>query len=216
MKALYSVIGAFTLLLGLTSPVFAETATLFPDSAGNETNITHVTGAVFHWDAVNESTADDASSFVEQNGDGSTARDLYNITNSTTTGDISNVRIYIRGLGTSAWYKHVLKTNSTVYTSAEFDSASFTTQYTDYSVNPNTSSAWTWTQIDALQIGTQIYRDPSQAPNVTQIYALITYTPPEPTLPTAEDLFGTSTATTTPTLGDVAVGLGNAVFWDTA
>jgi hypothetical protein len=45
-----------------------------------------------------------------------------------------------------------------------------------WTTNPNTGSAWTWTEIDSLQIGIRLYDDGSGQPECTQVYAEVNYT----------------------------------------
>lgn len=48
------------------------TETLRPNGAGDETNISNVTGAATHWEAVDEAVADDATTTVQHNTDTAT------------------------------------------------------------------------------------------------------------------------------------------------
>jgi hypothetical protein len=96
--------------------------------------------------------------------------DLYNLADHTTeTGTISNVAISIRGKYVShgandvAAYRHV-KTHSIDYTpGSNFGllnlSTSISTDTYNSATNPNTSAAWTWAEIDALQVGYDVFDD---------------------------------------------------------
>ena len=66
-----------------------------------------------------------------------------------------------------------IRTNSTNYQGAQIKpSTIYTTYSTTYITNPQTSVAWTWTEIDAIEIGPQIRR----AARVTQVWIEIYYT----------------------------------------
>jgi hypothetical protein len=157
------------------------TEILRPSGAGDETNIQNVTGAGTHWEAVDEAVADDGTTTVHHDTDSTSARDLYAVQNSSVgAGTINSVTIYIRGEGSTAWFKSALKTNGTVYESAQFTTAgddTWETKSTAYNTNPQTTAAWTWAEVDAMQIGAVSYRDPTQQGRITQVYAEIDYTP---------------------------------------
>jgi len=161
------------------------TLTLRPDGAGDETNIqTQYPDSGFHWDKVDEVVADDASSFLYNGaifGDGSWKRDLYNLPASGGVGTITGITVYVRcytitGAGQAAALKVVMKTGGTVY---EGDAEDITNSWEDYSkewtTNLQTSSAWTWSDIDSLQIGASTTWI-AGAGQVTQVYVVVTYT----------------------------------------
>lgn len=161
------------------------TETLRPTGAGDETNISSVTGAATHWEAVDEAIADDATTTVQHNTDSTSARDLYTLANSSVgAGTINKITVYIRGEGTSAWFKSAIKEGGTVTESAQFTSSgddTFETKSTDYTTNPRTGSAWQWSEIDSLQVGCVSYRDPAQQGRITQVYVVVDYTVTGPT-----------------------------------
>ena len=72
----------------------------------------------------------------------------------------------------------VIKTHSTVYTGTEqsTDSDTFITESYQWATNPFTGSAWTWSEIDALQAGIELKVDDSDDyAACTQVYVVVDY-----------------------------------------
>jgi len=161
------------------------TETLRPNGAGDETSLTPYPGTgEANWEDVDEAIPDDDSTYVKST-DVSWLRDLYNLPGHSGSGAVNSVTVYARcKRSTSAdrtSLKIAIKTGGVAYESAEIDT---TTTYTDYShtwtTNPNTGSAWTWDEIDSLQVGTTLRRPHSFLTGVcrsTQVYAVADYTP---------------------------------------
>jgi len=130
--------------------------TLRPSSAGDETNLTPV-GATYNWDCVDDLTPDDDTTRVYENGGISAQwlRDLYNLQNSAADGTIVRVEVHarIKNQGYIA-----LKTGSTVYESDLFSYGAdiWGNAFWEWDKNPETGLAWTWTQIDSLQVGVKL------------------------------------------------------------
>jgi hypothetical protein len=153
------------------------TEILRPDGAGDVTNVNWVyPDTIQHWDAVNDTTPDDDNSYVSAAG-GKWSYDLYSIADHTTgSGPINYVKVYMRckalSTPTQTSAQVVIKTNGTEYRGSE---QTVTTSYADYSeqwnTNPETGSAWTWTEIDALQAGVAL-RDATGGEHTlcTQVY----------------------------------------------
>jgi hypothetical protein len=155
--------------------------TLRPDGAGDETN---VDGA--NWEKVDEAVSDNDTTYIQTNG--GWQEDLYSTDNNTTgTSTINYVRVYAvaRSLDTptrTGLYIHI-KTNGVEYNGVEEE---VTTSYAAYSNqwtnNPQTGSAWTWEEIDALQIGVGIRGSKAggspatRYTRVTQVYVEVNYT----------------------------------------
>ncbi len=161
--------------------------TLRPDSAGDETNVDEqfpASGA--NWEKVDEAVSDNDTTYIQTNG--GWQEDLYSTDNRTTgSGIINYVKVYMvgRSLDTptrTGAYVHI-KTNGVEYNGAE---ETVTTSYAAYSNqwtnNPQTGSAWSWDEIDALQIGVGIRGSkaggsPStRYTRVTQVYVEVNYT----------------------------------------
>src|SRR5512145_275171 len=118
-----------------------------PSSDASVALTTFGTGS-YHYDRLNESTADDTDGVQSNSTDGST--DRYGIENPSAGGAISSVDVYVRiwtdtsGLGAANVGVYIGSTQ--YYPSTGFG---FGTTATDlsksWSTNPNTSAAWTWT-----------------------------------------------------------------------
>lgn len=155
------------------------TVVLRPNAAGNETAMDGVTGATTHWEAVDEEVSDDDTTFVYVNA-GNTKRDLFKIPNPNLDGTITSVTVYARCRRTAdtANVQLSVRTNSVTYDSAN---QAITGTYALYSnawtTNPNTSAAWTWAEINALEIGAELaHAAGSGVSRCTQIYAIVACT----------------------------------------
>ena len=161
-----------------------ETETLRPSAAGDETNISSQepdSGA--HWEKVDEAISDSDSTYVYTNSS-VWQEDLYNIADhSTGVGTINYVKVYAvcRADATpmqTSVYTHI-KTNEIEDNGSE---ETVTTSYATYSYqwdyNPQTL-AWTWSEIDALQIGVGLRESATgQNTRCTQVYAEVGYEAP--------------------------------------
>ena len=167
------------------------TETLRPNAAGDETLIAEQfpnTGA--HWDKVDDGvTPDEDSTYVRTNASG-WEEDLYNLPNHATgMGRINYVRVYMRvrslviPVAQDSAYVHI-KTNGVEYNGS---TVGVTNSYANYSNqwinNPQTGSAWTWTEIDNLQAGVGLRRattgggTSTRYTQCTQVYVEVNYTP---------------------------------------
>ena len=170
-----------------------------PDAAGDETGINEqypVTGE--HWDKVYEETADGDGSYVATDSN-VWQEDLYNINDHSTQtagGTINYVKVYmvcrttVNTTGTTA-YIHI-KTNGFEDNGTE---ETLDTNYSTYSYqwdnNPQTSAAWTWSEIDALQIGVGLVRSGvNEYARCTQVYVEVDFdAPPLSGSTPTDDLF---------------------------
>lgn len=165
------------------------TEILRPDAAGDQTGITYgYPGATIHWSLVDEAVADDVISYVYSRAL-NYQRDLYNLpAHSVGSGTISSIKIYFRISISNAvnivYAKPSQKSGVTVTDGTEVSKTGVTTFETfsqTYTTNPATGVAWTWDEIDALQIGVQLkadYNDPMPNAGCTQVYVEVDYTPP--------------------------------------
>ena len=166
----------------ILTPVAAGTETLRPNAAGTYSQADPV-GEVSNYLAVDEEVTDDDSTYVETSGD-ATEIDTYNIPDhSEGYGTISSVTVYVRYRGTTTADLHaaetVIRTHDTDYFGdytllplAYIDSS------TTYTTNPYTGSAWTWDEIDALEIGVRMYDLGDGDLRTTQVYAEVDYAAP--------------------------------------
>ncbi len=165
----------------------SATETLRPNATGDETGISEqypATGA--NWDKVDEATSDDDTTYIQNNG--GWQEDLYNTGNHVTgSGIINYVKVYMvnRALDTptrTGAYVHI-KTNGVEYNGPEeLLTTSYATYSNQWTNNPQTGSAWTWDEIDALQIGVGIRGSKAGgSPSTrytrsTQVYVEVNYT----------------------------------------
>lgn len=154
--------------------------TLRPNAAGDETALTYLTGAAYHWDAVNEEVADNGATVVYIMGAG---RDLYNLpAHSVGSGNINSITIYFRikpSRNTTGSGKPSQKSGTTVTDGTEQTNADWSTWVTysqTYTTNPATGIAYTWADIDALQIGIYLTNNMSGYTYCTQVYVEVDYT----------------------------------------
>jgi len=162
------------------------TETLRPDGVGDETLIDDqypLTGA--HYDKVDDADGHDGDSTYVSTEWWEYQEDLYTMANhSTGSGVINYVRVYAVAKAETVFKQNTnlrihIKTNGVEYNESE---AQTTTSYATYSNqwdnNPETGQPWTWSEIDALQIGVGIrYPKTNNWTRVTQVYAEVNYTP---------------------------------------
>jgi hypothetical protein len=157
--------------------------TLTPNAAGTYTNIGNQNpGTGYHWDKV----ADDVeNTFVYNNANSTWQMDTYNSANPSLTGTITSVVVYMRcchnvGSSWTAYAKTVIRTGGTNYegTQETLNTAgNWTTYSTTYTSNPSTLIAWTWTDINNLEIGVDLYiaTGGGYEARCTKVYAIVNY-----------------------------------------
>lgn len=168
-----------------------DTITYRPNAAGDETNLFQQPASGANWDKVDEAVSDNDTTYVQTNK-GPWLEDLYNITDHSTQtagGSINYVKAYMVSRATAnitqtSAYVHT-KTNGTVYNGP---SENMTTSYATYSyqwaTNPQTGSAWTWTEIDTLQTGAGLRRalrtgaSGNRYTRLTQVYTEVNFDAP--------------------------------------
>ena len=157
---------------------YTSTLTLRPNDNGSASDWDSTD--TYNWQAVDEESADDGSTRnrVDTNG----ARDSYNITDHTSeTAEISNVTVYSclmdDGSGMTcriAIYDYTQGSykNNTAFSPSD---GTYTTYSHTWLQNPWTSSAWTWDDIDRLEIGVEYVSNEDDRIYITQTYAEVTY-----------------------------------------
>lgn len=166
-----------------------------------------------HYDKVDEAVADDSTTYI-YNTVTSYKTDTFGIPNHTTeTGTINYVKVYYKHLeanGQAAYTKAAVYTHTTLYVGTAYNSGgSWAVSSHQWDTNPNTSSAWTWDEIDALEIGVSGIATALPAySNVTQVYVEVNYTtnvPPTVTSVSSSNVEET-TASCTGNITDIGGG----------
>jgi hypothetical protein len=170
---------------------------LLPDGSGTSTQWKPVP-SMANWKCVNQAVIDEDASYVEASSL-SALTDIDSLQNHTVKdGKISSITVYIRCRTTAISSSQspsviiVMSTNSKLYVSKSFGLTTYYANYSlAYSLNPSTGRAWTWQDIDNLQVGVR-----GNAVSLTTLNMPMPTTTPTPT-PTATPK---PTATTTPVL----------------
>lgn len=167
-------------------------ATFRPSSAGDLTELKNYPARP-NWHCVDEHNPDYFNSFVykQHPSVAESKRDLYNIDNSTQSGTINSITVFALcrnsnnccGDTCTAYGKSIIKTGGTIYESSlvYLNQVEWTLISKTWDINPNTSIAWTWGDIDNLQIGVELYSSNpvpyDTCPCVcTQVYMIVNYT----------------------------------------
>lgn len=158
------------------------TQTLRPNAAGDLTDIANqFPNSDEHWDKVDEASADDDTTYVDNETVGlTTNHDIYNLEDFSGSGLITNVRVYVRWkqFGVNALWPFgiLLKTYTTLATWNFFGiGATYEESYRDWATNPHTDDAWTVAEINALQAGVTLWGSSTLWGRCTQIYVVVTY-----------------------------------------
>jgi len=153
---------------------------LIPNGAGDETSLEGVVGASEHWQAC--ISKDDDTSYVYDGG-AQFGRDLFNLENTGISGHTITkvtVRAYVKATAAGSGVATTsIKTNGQVYdgNAEDIGTTSYTIISTDYTTNPQSGSAWTWDEINALQAGIQLKRpSPNQQTRCTLVQVIVYFT----------------------------------------
>ena len=172
----------------------AEEDTLRPSGNGSSTEIeVQFPASTNHYDKVDEATTDNDTTYVEgDDATGGTHRiDTYATENAPyPNGTINNVTVHVRvrqtndGATVDGKAKCVVLTGGTEYTgNAETLAGTSYAEYTKaWATNPDTAAAWTWAEIDAMEIGVSVYPPltggaADGAVRCTQVWVVVNYTP---------------------------------------
>lgn len=155
--------------------------TLRPNGAGNETAIPYQSPTfASHFDKVNETVADDASTTVWTDY-ASYTRDLYALPAHTNYGVISNIKVIFRGMTTDneiGYMKPAIRIGGVTYDGDEVNFSgisnwqTFDETWTQHPIG----GAWTWANIDDLEIGVSVIGDGNTNTFCTQVYVEVNYT----------------------------------------
>lgn len=133
--------------------------------------------------------------------DGVVIRDTYTMQDHTAgSGTINKVTVYFwaaRKTSGACSFNPVMRTHNQDYLASSRNVNNDTTNYIEfpqeYTTNPNTGSAWTWDEVDAMECGQENYHHSSWGTGnlrITQVYAEVDYTPPVyPNTPTLIRIF---------------------------
>jgi len=168
--------------LAAPTPVAADTTTLYPNTAGNSTQLSR-SGAASNWQAC---TSDDGDTSYVYTTNSNWQTDLYNLSDVSLAGTINSVTVYIRARAntnpTQTSAQTAIRTRNNTYYGTEITlTTSYAVYSTTYTTNPR-GGAWTWAQINALQAGARLRRPAgtNTQSRVTQVWVVVDYTPPLP------------------------------------
>jgi hypothetical protein len=180
--------------------------TLYPTS-DSDVNLTPNTGSD-NYALVDELCHDDDTTYVETSHY-HTKYDLYGLSNRPTTGDagtINSVRVFARVKRQDYGEPYAVDVSLGVKSGTTTDWSTYLTHSTDnaylffsneWTTNPDTSSAWTWSEIDSLIAGVKLHTHYSYA-KCTQVWVQVDYDLPsgETLRPTSDDDVNLSTTGT--------------------
>jgi len=169
-----------------------DVETLRPSAPGDETSIeSQFPDSTFHWDKVDEASTDEDETYVINDFSEVSIyqRDLYSLPASSGSGTINKITVHFRcrceSSTTGIGYKASIKSNTTVTDGAEKTPSAGNTWEPfsqEWAVNPAPpgTDAWTWDDIDALQIGVNLKSRSVEDTyaRCTQVYVEVDYTPP--------------------------------------
>jgi hypothetical protein len=175
----------------LSSP---DLVTLRPNGPGNYTEFDNLVGAPTHWEAVDDVTPDDDSTYV----DSATFwdRDTYALTDSgiPAGSTINSVTVYVYAKRLSAglfqgWFFIMIRSGTTNdFSQLKVSTTNYGLFSHEWTTDPNTGSAWTIAAVDALEAGAVALT----GVRVSQVYVEVDYTPPS--LPTVNSVTLTDTS----------------------
>lgn len=160
--------------------VIYNTTTFRPNAAGTATENT-MFGDSANYLCIDESTPDEDSTYIYNDNHVVDKKDSYNIPDHTTeTGIIEKVTVFIRYRDTTITAAGgcypIIRTGGSYFYDAMFHSNIYATSSETWTTNPDTSVAWTWSNIDSLEIGAWVFPPmPPEAEEtrVTQVYAVV-------------------------------------------
>lgn len=155
--------------------------TLSPSAGGDVTQLKYYDGVshdpdVLHnFEQVDEyPDPDEGSTSVFCTNRAGPFYDLYNLPAHTGSGTINKVTVYAR-CSLSAASNIRIKTNETEYDSDAISGYAWETHSYEWAQNPSNSHAWTWDEIDALQVGIYLVTDIYDPSECTQVYIEVDY-----------------------------------------
>jgi hypothetical protein len=160
------------------------TLTLRPNGDNSVGLTPYPSSPATNYDKVDDSSPDDGATYVRSPGVGYTT-DKYTLPDHTSEiGTISSVVIYARFMcsynDASGAAKTLIRTHSVDYLGGVnySDHSTWVNISTTYNTNPNTGVAWTWSEVDDLICGISLSGANGPDTACTQVYVVVTYTPP--------------------------------------
>lgn len=182
------------ILFPLTPPTAVDTLTLRPNAAGTYQQWTLV--GTNHWTATNDSS--DSTYVYALDTSVKETENFADTTHSAET--INGVTAYMKCVSTGsagAEYARVLwRVSSTDYESASksISRSTFTWYSESRAVSPYTSAAWTWTEINAIQVGSRVATlGAEEEMECSEYYISIAYVAPDTTPPTYSNVAANTT-----------------------
>lgn len=136
-----------------------------------------------HWMCVDDVEPDYGDTAVHD-GANYDAMDLYLVEDTVESGDITGVTVFsvltAPGIGQSIYAQIVMATHNSVYGGVSFAPAMdvWGLYYKQWSGNPYTGTAWTWNEINDIQIGMRLHGTSSHYHiSCTQMYVVVGYDP---------------------------------------
>jgi len=158
------------------------TEILRPNASGSYSQCER-SGDSSNYRCVDEAFADEDSTYVYRSGGGASL-DTYHIQNrSEGSGTVNGVTVYARARAdgvSDMRMQIVIRTHATIYYGSEIaliGNSGWDNYSETWITNPYTGEAWTWSEIQYLQIGIKLYDDGNGYPECTQVYAEVNYTP---------------------------------------
>ncbi len=151
---------------------------LRPNGIGASEQFAAVPGAgEDNWENVDEAIPDEGT--TENRTAVQTVKDLYEIENSSKTGVINSVTLHARLRnwdGNAYKLQYGLRSGGTEDWNEEgLLGGAYANYSTVYNNDPNTSAAWIWAAINALQIGVNCFGLALWGGRVTQMYVVVDY-----------------------------------------
>lgn len=161
------------------------TETLRPNAVGDSEDFIPSEKGNDNYEMVDEESKDNDSTYNSHGGGTSHQYDLYGVQDhSVGAGVINKITVYAwaRETEANAFLRLLVKSGTTQDAG---DTESLTTSYAlkshEWAINPDTGAAWTWAEIDAIQIGVEAWATGgAPACYVTQVYVVVDYTPGVP------------------------------------
>jgi len=158
-----------------------STLILRPNAVGDFIGLEQTPSTGYHWDKVDDEVADNFNTYVWTTVYLGVGYDLYNLRNRDPlkeAGTINSVRVYIKvygGLAPNNAYE-LIKIGGNIYSNTEDMIEGWCGFAYEWTLNPATSLAWTWEDINNLQIGVKLQPpDCSSTSYCTQVSVRITY-----------------------------------------